>query len=184
MGGSTAPHAREAIAAAIAGPYRAAATEAIRGLTGPADEATQAALRTAFGTGGSVKVAAAAHLAASGDAEAIEWLAGELGRGGGVLPAEAMAALATTEHSEKVRDALRGLIWNKNISIRNEGYMLLGQVGAPWSVSLLLEGLDKEFGEKRVEPIVGLGRTGDPSAAEAIHPWVETQGLVLASLEA
>ena len=81
-----------------------------------------------------------------------------------------MAALATTEHSDKVRDALRGLIWNKSLSIRNEGYVLLGQVGAPWSVSVLLEGLDKEFGEERVEPIVGLGRAGDPSVAEKIHP--------------
>jgi HEAT repeat protein len=49
---------------------------------------------------------------------------------------------------------------------------------------LLLEGLDKEFGQERVEPIVGLGRLGDPSAAEPVRHWVNTQGLVLASVEA
>ena len=95
MSGSDAPHARSMIAEAIAGPNRVAASEAIHSLAGDADEETLAALRTAFGTGGSVKALAAAALASSQDAEAIEWLAGQLGQGGQVLPAPAMAQ---TEH--------------------------------------------------------------------------------------
>jgi HEAT repeat protein len=184
MSGSDAPHARTLILDAIAGTNRTAASEAIQGLVQDVDEETLAALHTAFGTSGSVKALAAAVLATHEDAEAIEWLAGQLGQGGGVLPAPAMAALAETEHSEAVRTALRGLIWSKNMSTRNEGYAILGGVGAPWAVPLLLEGLDKEFGQERVEPILALGRVGDPAAAEAIRSWVNTQGLVLASLDA
>ena len=184
MAGSDAPHALAMTREAIAGPNRTAAAEAIRGLGPSVDGETVAALRAAFDTGGSVKALAAAKLASFDDAEAIAWLADQLGQGGTVLPAEAMAALAVTEHAESVRNALRGLIWNKNLSIRNEGYVILGQVHAPWAVDLLLEGLDKEFGEERVQPIQALGRLGDPAAAKAVRNWVDTQGLVLASLEA
>ena len=144
MSGSDAPHARAMIAEAIGGSDRAAASEAIRGLGQDADEETLAALHTAFGTSGALKALAAAVLATREDAEAIEWLAAQLGQGG-VLPAPAMVALAETQHSDAVRTALRGLIWSKNLSTRNEGYGILGDVGAPWAVELLLEGLDKEF---------------------------------------
>jgi len=184
MSDCEAPHARSMVLEAIAGNNRAAASEAIRGLGRTNDEETLAALRTAFATGGSLKALAASVLAETEDAEAVEWLAGQLGQGGQVLPAPAMVALAETEHSEAVRSALRGLIWSKDLSTRNEGYAILGEVGAPWAVQLLLEGLDKEFGQERVEPILALGRLGDPAAAEAIRKWVNTQGLVLASLEA
>lgn len=184
MAGSQAPHAKTMIREAISGEDRVAATEAIRGLDGAADEETLAALRAAFGNSGSVKAQAAAVLAGSGDAEAIAWLSDQLGQGGHVLPTSAMAALAGTEHAEAVRLSLRGLIWSKDLSTRNRGYAMLAEVRAPWTVQLLLEGLDKEFGRERVEPIVALGRVGDPSAADAIQGWVNTQGLVLASLEA
>jgi len=184
MAGSRAPHALTMIREAISGENRVAATEAIRGLDGAADEETLAALSVAFGKGGSVKAQAAAVLAGAGDADAVAWLSEQLGQGGHVLPATAMAALAGTEHAEAVRMSLRGLIWSKDLSTRNEGYAILAEVRAPWTVPLLLEGLGKEFGQERVEPIVALGRVGDPSAAEAIRSWVNTQGLVLASLEA
>ncbi len=182
MSDSDAPHARSMILDAIAGENRVAASEAIRGLRQNTDEATRDALRTAFGKGGSVQALAASVLAVSGDGESIEWLAEQLGQGG--LPGSAMAALAATEHSEAVRTSLRGMIWSKSLSTRNEGYAILGEVRAPWALELLLEGLDKEFGQERVEPILALGRVGDPAAAEAIGRWVNTQGLVLASLEA
>ncbi|MEE8412799.1 MAG: HEAT repeat domain-containing protein [Acidobacteriota bacterium] len=182
MGDSEAPHARSMILDAIAGEDRVAASEAIQGLQRNTDEETRQALHAAFGKGGSVQALAASVLAFSGDGEAIEWLAEQLGQGG--LPGPAMAALAATEHSEAVRTALRGLIWSKSLSTRNKGYAALGEVRAPWAVELLLEGLDKEFGRERVESIVALGRVGDPAAAAAISGWVNTQGLVLASLEA
>ncbi len=168
MSGSDAPHARSMILEAIAGENRVAASEAIRGVSQSTDEETLAALRMAFGKGGSVKALAASVLAVIGDAEAIEWLAGQLGQGGQVLPGPAMAALAGTEHAEAVRQSLHGLIWGKDLSTRNAGYAILGEVGTPWAVELLLEGLDKEFGQERVEPIVALGLVGDPAAAEAI----------------
>lgn len=184
MSDSDAPHARSMILEAIAGENRVAAAEAIRGLGQDTDAETLVALRTAFGKSGSVKALAAAVLALSGDGEAIAWLADQLAQGGQMLPGPALAALAETEHSEAVRTALRGLIWSKNLSTRNDGYAILGEVRAPWAVQILLEGLDKEFGQERVEPIVALGRVGDPAAAEAIGAWVNTQGLVRASLEA
>jgi len=184
MAGSQAPHARELIIEAISGGSRVAAAEAIRGLEGQADEETSAALRAAFSKGGAVKAQAAAVLAGAGDTAALEWLAGQLGQGGYVLPTAAMTALAGTEHDERVRTALRGLIWSKDLPTRNEGYAMLGAIRSPWSVPLLVEGLDKEFGQERVEPIVALGRAGDPSAIPLIGKWVNTQGLVLASLEA
>ena len=182
IGDSTAAYASAARVDAIQNGGRKGALSAIPMLD-LSNEAERAALMQAYEGRGSVKLQAATRLAAEGDSAAIEWLAGQMGQGGTVLPATAMNVLAGTEHEEDVKIAARGLIWSKDLSIRNEGYTILGQIEKPWAVDQLLEGLGKEFGEERVVPIVSLGQRGDSRAVEPIAKWVKTQGLVRASLE-
>jgi len=67
---------------------------------------------------------------------------------------------------------------------RDEAYGVLGAIKQPWAVPMLLDGLKNEHGEARLQPIVSLGHTGDPAVAAKIVPFVNTQGLVFASLEA
>jgi len=182
MADSDATHARSARLAAITAGGRAATSAAIPSLD-PQDAEELAALEGLFAGRGVLKMQAAARLADGANAEALEWLASQMGKGGTVLPATAMNALAATERSEDVRQALRGMIWSKELSTRNEGYEILGQIEQPWAVDLLLEGLDKEFAEDRVGPIAALGAQGDPRAVKPVLKWIQTQGLVEASLD-
>jgi HEAT repeat protein len=182
MADSDAPHARSARLAAIAGGARASTSAAIPSLD-PQNAEELAALEGLFAGRGVLKMQAAARLAESGNAVALEWLASQMGKGGTVLPATAMNALAATDRGEAVQQALRGMIWSKDLSTRNEGYEILGQVEQPWAVDLLLEGLDKEFAEDRVGPIAALGAHGDLRAVQPVLKWIQTQGLVEASLD-
>lgn len=65
-----------------------------------------------------------------------------------------------------------------------EAYAALGEIGQAWSTRVLVEGLHGERAEERQPAVVALGRTGDPAVTSEIVPFVNTRGLVFASLEA
>jgi len=182
--GSNAAHAKALRLDAMVQGSRTVAGEAIHAVGDSPDAETLAALSQAFAGSGSVKLAAAAVLARNGNTEAVEWLAGQLRQTGYLLSTPAMVALAENGHEEAVRNSLGVLVANDDVTIRNEGYEMLGAIGETWATGMLLNGLEREFGEERAGPIVALGKTGDASVALKIRDWVGIQGLVLASLEA
>jgi HEAT repeat protein len=183
--GSGSPHAREFLLTSIGGDDYQAAVEAIRGLGDePPPEAAEPLAAAFAEKRGALKLLAAAALARLGDAEALAWLDQQLEVQGGALPPTAMVALVEGGRREPVEQALRGLLASENATTRNEAYVVLAEIHEPWAAQVLLEGLDKEFGEERATAIEALGRCGEASAAEAIERWVNTQGLVFATLEA
>jgi HEAT repeat protein len=62
--------------------------------------------------------------------------------------------------------------------------VMLGIIHQDWATQMLVEGLDNEFGAEREQAILSLGQSGDPSVAKKIEKFINTQGLVFATLEA
>ncbi len=95
-----------------------------------------------------------------------------------------MTLLAGRGEREVIEPVLTGRMGSDDPGTRNEAYAVLGEIGQDWATRLLLHGLDNEFGEQRVQAIISLGRCGDPAVAPYIAGFINTKGLVFASIEA
>lgn len=158
---------------------------AVRGLADDPDADDQALLKQAFDQKkGPVRLWAAIGLGRLGEAEAIEWLESQLTELGGPIRSDAALVLARQGKSDVVKDMLSGMIGSDDQAVQDEAYGILGRIGDPWAVEMLLAGLKGEHGEARREAIAALGRTGDREAAMKIARFANTQGLVFATLEA
>jgi HEAT repeat protein len=160
------------------------AVEALRVLANDPSPDAQTVLQEAFDGKKAVaqKLLAAIGLARLGDAAARDWVQAQVDSGAAIT-APALVLLAESD-PEGVSARLQGLMKSDEPSVRNQAYSILGEMRYPWATELLLEGLSKEFGEGRLQPIVSLGRSGDPAVAAKIQPFVTFQGLVFASIEA
>jgi HEAT repeat protein len=182
---TTSPFARGLIVESIGSDHYPTALQAVHALGDePPEEARTALVETFSGKSGALKLQSAVALARLGDADAIAWLREQIREGGAQLTPSVVKVLAEEGDHELLLPALEPYLSSDEPSIRDEGYVMLGEVGQPWATELLLEGLEKEHGEGRIQAIVSLGQTGSEAAAKAIEPFVNTQGLVFASLEA
>jgi len=175
---------RRLVLESVASSNYATALEALRTLAEEPSEDAQAVLQEAFDGKKAVahKLLAAIGLARLGDATARDWVQAQVDSGAAIT-APALVLLAESA-PEAISAILKGLMESDAPSVRNQAYSILGELRYPWATELLLEGLSKEFGEERLQPIVSLGRTGDPAVAPKIQPFITFQGLVFASIEA
>lgn len=182
---SKSPFARELIVEWISSDNYPTALEAVKAIAAAPPEEAREALAQVFETKkGLLKLNAAIALARLGDEPALAFVRKEVVEGGGTLTEPAVTLLAAQGDDEELKSLLGARMKNEDLSIRNEAYGLLGQIKKPWSTALLLQGLKDEFGEERVGPITALGQSGDPAVAKEIAKYVDTRGLVFASLEA
>jgi len=133
---------------------------------------------------GAIKVNAALALAQQGGADAVEWLASALADERQRPGREVAVALARQGKEDEVRAYLAREVAAKDERARDDAYLALGQIGTDWAKFLLLEGLDQEHGERRQAAIVGIGLTGDPALVPKVVKFINTQGLVTATIEA
>jgi HEAT repeat protein len=133
---------------------------------------------------GALKLQAAVALAHLGDEQALAWLSEQMAEGKALLSSPAILLLRDTGKAEILRPQLEKLMKSDNLASRNEAYSVLGMIAEPWSTELLVRGLDKEHGEDRQQAIAALGASGEPEVAKHISRFVNTQGLVFATLEA
>jgi HEAT repeat protein len=157
---------------------------ALRGLADrPIPEAMEA-LQAGFANrrGGAKQVAAIA-LAYLDDPAAIEWLKGVVETEGASSNAEILTFLGN--HGDK--DLVEGLLYRRlesdDETVRDETFLILGQIRQPWAVEALKKGLAVEIGARRKHAILAMGEAGDPGLAEYVQRFVNTQGLVLDAIE-
>lgn len=182
---STAPQARQLLLDSINMTHTRTAIEAIRSLGDAPPEQARQPLQTAFSERrGAVKREAAVALARLGDEEAMAWLRQDTAKSTGSLNIGAMTLLAERGEREVIEPVLTARMGSDDPGTRNEAYAVLGEIGQDWATRLLLQGLDNEFGEQRVQAIISLGRCGDQAVAQHIESFINTQGLVFASIEA
>lgn len=159
--------------------------EALESLEMDLSPEVEAALVEMFQTRkGAMKLKCAVALGRSGNQEALSWLQEELARSGGMLSSSAMTLIAEKGDQELLWPELEKRLRNDDLSIRNETYVILGEIGQPWSDAMLAKGLDNERGEERVTAIEALGRSGNPERSARVQRFTNTQGLVFASIEA
>jgi HEAT repeat protein len=184
--GSTDPVRREQLVQAIADEQFAIAALALETLGAAPPAEARDALRQVFERkSGVLKLRAAVALGRLGDGAAIEFLRAEVGDPAESLNPDAVAVVAAADGGQDaVRRALTPRLESADQATRDEAYAALGGVRAPWATDLLLQGLEREHGEARHEAIHALGRTGDPRVTAAIGRFVNTRGLVFATLEA
>ena len=179
------PFSRGLAIEALASDHYPTALEAVRAISdNPPQEAREALQAVFAGKKGSLQVQAAVALARLGDDPATEWLKEQVASGAAAMNPAVVTLLAANGAQEVVEPALRETAGSDDPERRNEAYAILGEIGASWSTGLLLEGLEKEFGEERLQAIVSLGRAGDVSASPTIQRFINTKGLVFASIEA
>jgi len=182
---SSSPFARELIVEWISSDNYPTALEAVKAIAAEPPEEAREALTGVFNAKkGLLKLNAAIALARMGDEAALAFVRKEVVEGGGTLTEPAVTLLAAQGDDEELKSLLGARLKSDDLSIRNEAYGLLGQIKQPWSTALLFQGLKDEFGEERVGPITALGLSGDPAVAKEIAKYVDTRGLVFASLEA
>ncbi len=157
---------------------------ALRGLADrPMPEAMEA-LQTAFATrSGAAKQVAAIALAYLDDPAAIEWLKEVAGDETTSTNAEIMVFLGNHGDRDLVENALYRRLESNETVVRDETFLILGQIRQPWAVELLKKGLAVEIGARRKTAIIAMGETGDPALADQVKRFVNTQGLVLDSIE-
>jgi HEAT repeat protein len=179
------PFARGLTIGALSSDRYPTALEAVRAISDNPPEEAREALQAVFAEKkGSLKVQSAVALARLGDDQAAEWLKAQVASGAAAMNPAVVTLLAAGGAREVVEPALREAAASDDAERRNEAYAILGEIRESWSTGLLLEGLEKEFGEERLQAIVSLGRAGDASASPTIQRFINTQGLVFASIEA
>lgn len=157
---------------------------ALRGLADrPIPEAMDA-LQAAFATrrGGAKQVAALA-LAYLDDPAAIEWLKGIAEAETTSTNAEILAFLGNHGEKDLVESLLYRRLESDDEVVRDETFLILGQIRQPWAVEILKKGLAVELGARRKHAIIAMGEAGDPTLAEYVQRFVNTQGLVLDAIE-
>ena len=184
--GSTAPAARELILEKMGSDNFQTAMEAVNALGDDPFPESMEPLRQVFGTkGGALKRQAAVQLARLGDADALEYLRQQIADPVQTLNIPAVVVVARTEGGEEfLRPLMVQRMASEDAAVHDEVYATLGEIGEPWATRLLVEGLKQERGEARQQAIISLGRTGDPEVASEIDRFVNTKGLVFATLEA
>lgn len=182
---SASPRTRALVLETIGSDDRGLAVEAIRGVGERPDDELRGAIQAVFDEKtGALKLAAALALAEAGDADAVEWLRGQVDEAGALAGADAFRVLAAAGDRENLEAVLRERVASDDPAIRNEAYRILGGIRELWAVGVLLEGLGKEHGEGRLEPLVALGRSGIADVAPRVQRFTNTRGLVLPSIEA
>lgn len=182
---SPSPWVRQQIIDAAAGQDYATALEAVKALGDPPPAEAREALAAVFESGrGALKLQAALGLSWLDDEAALGWLKQQVEGGGAVLGLPTARLLDSKGEDELVRQLLSAQMQSESLVGRNEAYLVLGGLGRPWATQMLVQGLGNEHGEDRQQAILSLGQTGDPAVADEIAPFVNTQGLVFASLEA
>lgn len=147
--------------------------------------AAQDAVRRVFEEkGGLQKYYAAVALGRLGDAEALDYVVAQVEAGAAEPSPTVAGMLSAAGRADALRPMLETMIGNDDAAVRDRAYAALSEIDAPWATQLLVRGLKKEFGEGREMAIRALGRTGDPAVATEIAPFVNTRGLVEASLTA
>jgi HEAT repeat protein len=145
-------------------------------------QAQTEALKTMFNDKvGTPQIEAAHTLATFGDAEALAWLQNEAA---GTPNPRVIVALVDIGDAETARASIEKMLVSEDQSIRDEAYVLLSEIEEPWSLELVVAGLKKEHGEGREQAIRALGKLGDASHAYQIQRFINTRGLVYATLEA
>lgn len=183
--GTSSPFALQKLIEAAAAENYQTALEAVKALGEHTGDDAQNALRQVFeNRPGALRLQAAIHLAGTGDAAAIDFLKEQLADPVQSLHLQAVKALAEADGESFVRPIIERRMANDSLAIRNEAYVALGAVEQPWAATLLVNGLKREHGEDRQQVIEAIGRCGDPGAAAEIERYVNTQGLVFATLEA
>lgn len=143
------------------------------------------ALQQAFGEKrGGLKAVAAIALARHGETAAVDWLVEKINDGTVQPGPEVLLQLVESGQTDLAKEILGKGIQSKDTVTRDQSYAVLGAVQDRWATLLLLQGMDKEHGERRREAIVALGNTGDPEVASRVAKYVNTQGLVFVALEA
>jgi len=185
-GGSPAPSVQERVLQAVAADNFQTALVAVDALGADPPAAALEPLRQVFASkGGALKREAAIELARLGDGPALEYLKTLTADPAQTLSIPATVLIAGSEGGEEfLTPLLRARMESEDPSVRAEAYAAAGEIGERWSTNLLLEGLQAEHGEERQPVISALGRAGDSRAASEIVPFVNTRGLVFASLEA
>ncbi len=143
------------------------------------------ALKTLFSTKvGAPQIEAARALAKMGDAGALQWLGDQAAGAKGQPSPRVIEALIDVGAYETAREALQKALDSESQSDRDAAYILLADVGEPWAREMVLAGLKKEHGEGRAEAIRALGRVGEAPDAYEIQRFINTLGLVYATIEA
>lgn len=184
--GTDSPFAREIVIRSVDHDNFQTALAAVKTLSdGPPAEA-RVALRQVFDEKrGALKLQAAIALARVNDADALEYLRSQIADPAQIVHIPAVTTVAEREGGEEfLRPLLQKRMSNESLQVRDEAYAALGEIRQPWATDLLIQGLNNERGEERQQAIVALGRTGDPRAAGEIRRFVNTKGLVFATLEA
>jgi len=164
---------------------RSTAHEAIRAIVdNPPSEAAEPLQQAFASERGLWKLQAGIALARLGDAEAMAWVRGQIEESGANLTLAAATTLAENGEQELLEPLLRKRVESDEPTVRNEAYVMLGEIRQPWATALLRKGLEGEFAEARQQAIMSLGRSGDPEVAGEIEKFVGTKGLVFASIEA
>ena len=151
----------------------------------PSVEATEA-LRLVFeNKGGALKRIAAIQLARLDDAEALDYLKGQLSDPMQPLNIPIVVLVGQTdEDGTFLRPILVDRLKSEELGLRDEVYGALGELRAPWATEIIVAGLKKESDEDRQQVVRALGRAGDPALASKIDRYANTKGLVFVTLEA
>jgi HEAT repeat protein len=182
IAGSSAPFSEGLIAEYLGAVNPRTATAAAIAARERGLETQTDALETLFSSKeGTPQIEAARALARFGDAEALAWLQNEAA---GAPNSRVIEALIDTGDAETARASIEKMLASDDQSIRDEAYVLLAEVEEPWALEMVLAGLKKEHGEGRQQAIRALGKLGDASHAYEIQRFINTQGLVYATIEA
>jgi HEAT repeat protein len=134
---------------------------------------------------GALQVAAAVALVRQGaDGAALEWLRSTLTDDRFRPGPTVVSLLAERGEADAVIKYLAKEATSEDERRRDEAYAAMGEIGTDWAKTMLLEGLDREHGARREQAILAIGRTADPALARKIIRFRNTQGLVLATIDA
>ena len=185
-GESVAPDLRSRVIAALGSDNLQTALAAVDALgDAPPAEALEPLRQVFASKGGALKRQAAIELARLGDASALEHLKSLTADRAQTLSPAACVVIAVSPGGEAfLTPLLHERLASEDPGVRGETYATLGELRQPWATQMLVEGLAQEHGEQRQPALAALGRAGDPAMASRIAPFVNTRGLVFASLEA
>ena len=157
---------------------------ALRGLADrPLPEAKET-LQAAFAArSGAAKQVAAIGLAYLDDPAAVDWLKSVAETETTATNAEILVLLANRGERDLVETTLYHRLESDNETVRDETFLILGQIRQPWAVEILKKGMAVEHGARRKQAIISMGEAGDPELAQQVVKFVNTQGLVLSAIE-
>ena len=183
--GSDSPEALELVISRIGSENFQTALVAVDALGDePPVEATEALRQVFANKGGALKRTAAIQLARLGDAEAMDYLKGQLSDPQQLLNIPSAVLVGKTDpDGEFLRPILTERLKSDDLALRNEAYGVLGELQSPWATEIIVAGLKKESGEDRQQVIRALGRAGDPAQASKIDRYANTKGLVFVTLQ-